>query len=252
MEHLEGRQSVLAALLARQRRFHSILLRHGIHADAVADILAAADASSVPVRYVDDAELSARAHGGSHGGVLAVCGPKPRLGIQQLEESLDRLAQPPLLLLLEGVDDARNLGFTLRTAEALGVHAVLVKKHVWDFDATEVSRPSSGAFERLPLVQIGPATELEPLRRRGIRFYACLAAAQRSMYAIDLTGPSLLVIGGEKRGVSGAVRGLCDRFITIPTLGGPTSLSLSHAAAIVCAEAFRQRHSERASSEEPH
>ncbi len=154
---------------------------------------------------------------------------------------LDDLRPPPLLLLLEGVDDARNLGFTLRSAEALGVHAVLIKKHLWDFDETEVARPASGAYERLPLVQIESVDPLRALQRRGIRIFGCIAGAKRTIYDRNLTRPTLLAIGGEKRGLSGAVREICDRFVTIPTVGGPSSLSLSHAGAIVMAEAHRQR-----------
>lgn len=232
---------MLAALAASQRRFHSILLRRGIHAESVADIVELAEQRHVPVRFVEEGELAAHAHGATHGGVIALCGPKPRLDAGELDALLDRTAGPPLLLLLEGVDDARNLGFTIRTAEAMGVTAMLIKRHVWDFDAAEVARPASGAYERLPLVQLADAGALVRLGARGIRRIACLANAKRTIHEFDLTRPTLLVIGGEKRGVSGAVRSVCDAFATIPTVGGASSLPLSHAAAIVCAEALRQR-----------
>jgi 23S rRNA (guanosine2251-2'-O)-methyltransferase len=143
-------------------------------------------------------------------------------------------------LLLEGVDDARNLGFTIRSAEALGAQAVLIKKHLWDFDPIEVARPASGAYERLPLVQIEDVEPLRQLQRRGLRLLGCIAGARRGLYEVDLKLPTLLAIGGEKRGLSGAVRSICDAFLTIPTRGA-ASLSLSHATAIVLAEAMRQR-----------
>lgn len=241
MEHLEGRQSVFAALQARLRRFDVILLRHGIHVESVAEILDLAAQLGVPVRYVDDRQLDALAHGSTHGGVLAVVSPKPRLDGEQLIELVSKLTDPALLLLIEGVDDARNLGFTLRSAEAFGAHAVLIKKHLWDFDAVEVARPASGAYERLPLAQIEDVAPLERLQKLGVRVFGCIAGAKRTMYDVDLTQPTLLAIGGEKRGLSGAVRKTCDRLITIPTRGEPSSLSLSHAAAIVLAEAMRQR-----------
>jgi 23S rRNA (guanosine2251-2'-O)-methyltransferase len=155
-------------------------------------------------------------------------------------ELLDQLSEPPLLLVLEGVDDARNLGFALRTADAVGAHAVLIKKHLWDFDETEVARPSSGAYERLPLVQLEDVELLRSLQRRGLRLHGAIAGARRSIYDVNLAVGCLRAIGGEKRGLSGAVRGICDRFITIPTQGG-SSLSMSHAAAILLAEAMRQR-----------
>jgi 23S rRNA (guanosine2251-2'-O)-methyltransferase len=241
MEHLEGRQSVFAALQARQRKIDVILLRHGIHEADVREILDLAAVTNVPIRYVDSAQLESMAHGSSHGGVIAVASAKPRTSVDELIHLLDTTQEPALLLLLEGVDDARNLGFTLRSAEALGVHAVLIKKHLWDFDAVEVARPASGAYERMPLVQVSDVAPIKQLQRRGIQLIGCLAGAKRTIYEADLTTPTLLAIGGEKRGLSGAVREICDRFVTIPSKPDPSSLSLSHAGAIVMAEAMRQR-----------
>jgi 23S rRNA (guanosine2251-2'-O)-methyltransferase len=134
MEHLEGKESVIAALQAYQRRFEVILVSHGTHEQKVKDVLDLAAQRGVPVRRVDRAELDALAHGATHDGVLAIVSPKPRMRADELMQMLDSLREPPLLLLVEGADDARNLGFTLRTAEAMGAHAVLIKKHLWDFD----------------------------------------------------------------------------------------------------------------------
>jgi len=241
MEHLEGRQSVFAALQARQRKIDVILLKHGIHEDGVREILDLAAALNVPIRSVDPGELEAMAHGSSHGGVIAVCSAKPRTTLDQLMHLLDTLTEPPLLLVLEGVDDARNLGFTLRSAEALGVHAVLIKKHLWDFDSIEVARPASGAYERMPLVQIDDVAPLKELQRRGLKLIGCLASVNRTIYDADFKAPTIIAIGGEKRGLSGAIRDICDLFVTIPCMPEPSSLSLSHAGAIVMAEAMRQR-----------
>ena len=240
MEHLEGRQSILAALHARQRKFQVILISHGAHVEKLQELLDLAAQLNVPVKSVDRKELDAMAHGQTHGGVVALVGAKPRMTADQLLDHLASLKAPPLLLLIEGVEDARNLGFTLRSAEALGVHAVLIKKHLWDFDAVEVARPASGAYERLPLVQIDTTDPLVTLQRRGLKLYGCVAGAKRRIYDVDLTGPAILASGGEKRGLSGAVRSICDRFITIPTAGA-SSLSLSHASSVVVAEAMRQR-----------
>ncbi len=244
MEHLEGRQSVLAALQAGRRRFREVLVSHGAHLDKLRDVLDLAAERGIPVREADSRELGALAHGATHGGVVAICTPKPRTTPDELLallEQLERATVAPLLLLLEGVEDARNLGFTLRSAEAMGVHAVLIKKHLWDLDAVEVARPSSGAYERMPLVQVGEVDLLRQLQKRGLRLHGCIAGAKRTLYDRDLTRPTILAIGGEKRGLSGAVRSICDRFLSIPTATPGTSLSLSHASAIVMAEAMRQR-----------
>ena len=245
MEHLEGQQSIIAAMQARQRRIDVILLAHGAHDEKYADLLSMAGQLAIPIRRVDRKELDALAHGSTHGGVIAVCSPKPRLTAGELDHLLDSLREPAPMLLIEGVEDARNLGFILRTAEAMGVHAVLIKKHLWEFDAIEIARPASGAYERLPLVQIDEVSPLRALQARGLRLLGCLAGARATMYDADLTRSVILALGGEKRGLSGAVREICDGFVTIPSVGGPSSLSLSHAAAIVTAEAFRQRRAKR-------
>src|SRR5688572_5688845 len=204
MEHLEGRQSVIAALRARQRRFQVILVKQDAHAEKVQDVLDAAAEAGVPVRRADARELDALAHGSTHGGIVAIASPKPRTTPEQLIQILNGVERAPLLLLLEGVDDSRNLGFTLRSAEALGAHAVLIKKHLWDFDPVEIARPASGAYERLPLVQLDDVVPLQQLQRRGLRLYGCIAGVKRTVYDVDLAKPAILAIGGEKRGLSGA------------------------------------------------
>jgi 23S rRNA (guanosine2251-2'-O)-methyltransferase len=240
MEHLEGRQSVLAALAARQRRFEVILVNQGAHEEKIQEVLDAALAAGVPVKRVDGRELDAMAHGATHGGVLALVSPKPLTTAAELLKMLEQ-DQCPLLLLIEGVEDARNLGFTLRSAEALGAKAVLIKKHLWNFDPIEVARPASGAFERLPLLQVEDTELLEQLRSRGIQLLGCVGGARRTIYDVNLTEGVILAIGGEKRGLSGAVRRICDGIVAIPTLPGKASLPMSHAAAVVLAEANRQR-----------
>ena len=241
MEHLEGRQSVLAALQARRRKFEVILVSHGAHSQGIQEVIDLAAEQGVAVRFVDRGELDALAHGATHGGLLAIVSPRPRTSVDELLELVKGAPEPPLLLLLEGIDDARNLGFVLRTAEATGAHAVLIKKHLWDFDPVEVARPASGAYERLPLVQIESVEPLQKLQRLGLRLLGCLAGAKQTIYQAALTGPTILAIGGEKRGLSGAVRAICDAFVTIPARRPSSSLSLSHAAAVVLSEAMRQR-----------
>jgi 23S rRNA (guanosine2251-2'-O)-methyltransferase len=237
--HLEGQGCVRAALAARLRRLELVLIDRAAHPARVEDLLREAEARGVPVKRVSRAELDRMTHGRTHGGVAAICGPRPLTSPAQL---LDRLGDSaaPLLLLLEGVDDARNLGFTLRTADALGVDAVLLKKHLWDFDETDVSRASSGAFERIALVKFESPDLVRQLQRRGARLWGCSGRARRAIDEVDLSGPTILAVGGEKRGLSGAMRRLCDGLVSIPTRGG-ASLALSQAAAIALAEAARQR-----------
>ena len=225
IEVLEGRICALAALQAGRRKVEALLVKQGIRDDTIRDLLDAAAARGVPVRKVREEALDAQAHGKTHGGVLALAEPMPP---STLPASLD------FALLLDGVDDGRNLGYALRSAEAFGVQAVILRRRAWDFDGADVSRASSGAFERLPVV-IGD--QVPP----GLALIGCMAEAPRTIYEEDFTRPLVLAIGGEKRGLSAALRDRCVSRVSIPTKEGAPSLSLTHAAAVVMAEVARQR-----------
>lgn len=239
--HLEGRMSVMAALQAGRRRIESIWVRNDAEPGKFDEVLELAKKKKVPVRQVAAAELDTIAHAKTHGGLIAMTEPRP----SDTEKDVDAILaaeKAPFLLLLEGIDDDRNLGFTLRTAEALGVHAVIVKRRDWDVDETGVSRSSAGAFERMCIVRTDREDGLlERLKSKGFAIWGCVPNVMGTIHQADLKGPIVLAVGGEKRGLSGAVRGLCTGFMRIPMKPGVTSLSMSHAAAIAMAEVVRQR-----------
>ena len=225
IEVLEGRICTLAALKAGRRKFDSIMIRHGIQDDTIRDLLDAAAERGVPVRRVREEALEAQAHGKTHGGVLGIAGPLPPIPLPD---------QADFVLFLDGVDDGRNLGYAIRSAEAFGVQAVILRRRAWDFDGGDVSRASSGAYERMPVV-IG---DFPP---PGLALIGCMAGAGKTIYEEDLKRPLALAIGGEKRGLSAAVRDRCASRVSIPTVEGAASLSLTHAAAVALAEVARQR-----------
>lgn len=229
MELLEGRICTLAALQAGRRKVESILVRQGIREDSIRDILDLAESRGVPVRRVRQEALDAQAHAKTHGGVLALAEPIPPA---PLPESLD------FALFLDGIDDARNLGYVIRSADAFGVQAVLLHRRSWDFDGGDVSRASSGAFERMPVVIAKDPPQ-------GLALIGCMAGARKTLYEEDLRRPLALALGGEKRGLSAAVRDRCDSRVSIPTRAGGPSLSLTHAAAVAMAEVARQRMAEK-------
>ena len=252
-EKLEGRQSILAALKARQRKFELIMVGYGAHQDKIEDVLKTAKEQNIPIKTVSSEEIDSAAKGKTHGGLIAICSPKPLTPIPELFSIIQKTPNP-FLILLEGIEDEQNLGFIIRSAGALGVNAILVKKHIWAFDTFTVSRTSYGAYEMMPLVKIekeparpegrsGGSDVLSQLKKNGLKIYGAVAGAKKTMYEMDFTKPVIIALGGEKRGLSGAMRESCDGFFSIPMPTGDeiASLSLSHSAAIIMAEVMRQR-----------
>ena len=240
--HLEGKQSVLAALKARKRKIDLVLLKAGSQQERIQEILEECERQAISVKYVSASELDQLAFGKTHGGVIALCSRRHPDKFEDLPSILHVSSALPLLLVLEGIEDANHLGYLLRSAEALGAQAVLLKKHVWDFDEIRVSRASSGAFERLPLIKLSDASQVRKFHKFDIRLWGCIANSKRTVYDVDLTVPVALAVGGEKRGLSGKLRDECDGFLRIPMLqGSASSLSLTHAACLLLGEAFRQR-----------
>jgi len=240
--HLEGLQSVGSAIQARKRKIEVLLLKSGMNLKRIAGLLEQAESQNIPIKYVEPTELSQITHGRTHGGVVALCSRKPLERFQDLREILRARSGYPLLLLLEGVEDGQHLGYVLRSAEALGAHAVLLKKHLWSFDETTLSRASSGAFERVPVIKFSEADEVRHFVKYDIELWGCIAGVKKDMYSVNMKKPLALAVGGEKRGLSGKVRERCDGFMKIPMVeGSSSSLSLTHAACLLLGEAARQR-----------
>lgn len=246
-EKLEGKQSILSALKARRRRIELIMVSWSAHRDKTVDVLTLAAGQNIPVKIVSPEELDAAAKGRTHAGLIAICSPMPLTTADELIEGIKRSENPSLILLLEGVEDEQNLGFIIRSAFAFGLDAILLKKHIWNFDPLSLSRTSYGAYERMPLVKIEKESEtLKQLSRAGLKMWGAIAGAKRTLYDIDFTGPCVIALGGEKRGLSAVVREQCNGFFRIPMPNAPNeterpSLSLSHSAAIIMAESMRQR-----------
>ena len=235
---LEGKISVAAALRARQRKFEVVLVSSAVHEEKVAEVVRLAGECRVPCRTVPPAALEKLTHGKTHGGVVATCTDRSST---PLDEILKKGSTPPLLLYLEGIEDVRTMGQIMRTADALGVTGIIIRKHKWDFDSGDLSRASSGSYEHLPLYRTEGVDVLDHLRKEKITSIGCIAGVRRTIYEGEWNRPTLVAIGGEKRGLSGATRERCDGFLKIPTRKGAPSLTSGHAAAIVLGEAARSR-----------
>lgn len=246
LEKIYGLHAVEALLRHHPRRVKQIWLAEGRDDPRVQQLLTLAGAARVAVESCDRRVLDEWVEG-VHQGVVAEVSPSQVWGENMLEEILERSETPPLLLVLDGVTDPHNLGACLRTADAAGVQAVIVPK---DKSATlnaTVRKVACGAAEVIPLVAVtNLARTLEKLQQRGLWVVGTAGEATQALYQQDLTGPIVLVMGAEGKGMRRLTRERCDYLVRLPMAGSVSSLNVSVAAGVCLFEAVRQRGAGRA------
>jgi 23S rRNA (guanosine2251-2'-O)-methyltransferase len=188
----------------------------------------------------DDARLQQLAGTSRHQGVVARVTPVPQL--HSLDDLLDAIDGPPLLLVLDGVTDPHNLGACLRVADGAGVHAVIAPKdHAVGINAT-VAKVASGAAETVPYFMVtNLARTLAELKERDIRIVGTAEDAPGTIYQSDFSGAMALVLGAEGAGMRQLTRRSCDELVRLPMKGAVESLNVSVASGICLYEALRQR-----------
>ncbi|HEX5504559.1 MAG TPA: TrmH family RNA methyltransferase [Thermomicrobiales bacterium] len=236
---LEGFLSVSAALLARNRRVDAVLVRRAAPGDRIARLAALARAAGVPLRRVDDVAIARYAAGSSHGGIVALVGPRRFLPLDAL-----LAGRRPFVAMLDGLEDPYNFGHAVRALYAAGVDGLVVRPRDWlPVDGT-IARASAGTTELLPTaVAADLADAAACCKARGLAV-VCAAQGREAvpMYSADLAGPLCLVLGGERRGVGRALLGQADVVVRIPYgRAFARSLGLTAAAAALAFEVARQR-----------
>jgi 23S rRNA (guanosine2251-2'-O)-methyltransferase len=199
-----------------------------------------AQAAGAKIIDSDDARLGKLCGGRGHQGVVARVQALPPK--HSLDDVLDEVQGPPLVLVLDGVTDPHNLGACLRVADGAGAHAVVAPRdHAVGLNAT-VAKVASGAAETVPYLMVtNLARTLGELKERDIRIVGTSDDAERTLYELDLTGPVALVLGAEGPGMRQLTRKTCDELVRIPMAGAVESLNVSVAAAVCLFEAHRQR-----------
>lgn len=245
LEKVYGVHAVEALLRHHPKRVKQLWLAESRHDPRVQTLVELAGQNRVPVGHKDRRELDEWAEG-VHQGVVAEVSPSQVWGEAMLEELLDRREGPPLLLVLDGVTDPHNLGACLRTADAAGALAVIVPK---DKSATlnaTVRKVACGAAEVIPLVAVtNLARTLEKLQQRGLWLVGTAGEAEQELYQQDLTGPTVLIMGAEGKGMRRLTRDHCDYLVRLPMSGSVSSLNVSVATGVCLFEAVRQRQAKR-------
>lgn len=234
--------------------FHAITVRLKMAADSIVEIYADAGRrdermrsflqrvgeAGVRIIEADDRRLQQISGSPRHQGVVAKV--KVMAMPKSLDDWLDQVKEPPLLLVLDGVTDPHNLGACLRVADGAGAHAVIAPKdHAVGLNAT-VAKVASGAAETVPYFMVtNLARTLGELKERDIWVTGTANEAPVTLYESDLTGPVALVLGAEGKGMRQLTRKHCDALISIPMAGAVESLNVSVASGICLYEAVRQR-----------
>ena len=187
-----------------------------------------------------DERLAQLARSDRHQGVVARV--QPLAAAKSLDDTLDLVDGPPLVLVLDGVTDPHNLGACLRVADGAGAHAVVAPKdHAVGINAT-VAKVASGAAETVPYFMVtNLARTLNELKEREILVVGTAEDAPRSIWEVDLSGPVALVFGAEGRGLRQLTAKTCDELVHLPMRGAVESLNVSVASGICLYEAARQR-----------
>ncbi len=204
------------------------------------DLLRQAGLHGVRVMPIDGKRLDGMAAGGRHQGVIARVSARQKF--VTIEDVLDVLDGPALLLVLDGIQDPHNLGACLRVADAVGAHAVIAPKDkAVGLNATAI-KVASGAADTVPYITVtNLARTLRELQERDIWTIGADGEASKTLYAIDQCGPVAWVLGAEGSGLRRLTRETCDELAAIPMQGSVESLNVSVASGICLFEARRQR-----------
>ena len=238
---LVGRNAVTEALKSG-RGINKLWIASGDREGSVAEIAALAKERGIVVQYVERAKIEALAGGHRHQGVLAYVAPVPYAELEDILKAAEAKGEAPFIVLLDELEDPHNLGALLRTADATGVHGILIpKRRSVSLNAT-VAKTSAGAVEYVPVARIGNiAQTLKKLKEKGFWVAGADMDCEKAYYEADLTGPLVLVVGSEGKGMSRLTKEACDFIVRMPMVGRINSLNASVAGSILMYESMRQR-----------
>jgi 23S rRNA (guanosine2251-2'-O)-methyltransferase len=245
-DQIYGFIPVLEALRAHSRKLEQISIAEGVRHARLQELLTLARSSGVPVHRVPRNALDRLLPGVTHQGVVARATAGSYRDAEELLDEVGRQVgtdKPPLVLGLDAIEDPRNLGAILRTAECAGVSGVFIpERRAVGLTAT-VAKAAAGALEYTAVARVTNLVQLiEQLKARNIWVIGADAQGSSSYSEWDWTVPSALFLGSEGSGLHRLVRERCDVLLRIPLLGKIESLNVSVAAGIILYEAVRQRH----------
>ena len=206
------------------------------------EIIVLAESAGIHVDAVSRRELEGQSQTKKHQGVIAVV-PDPRYhDPEDLVAAASSRGETPLIVMLDGIQDPHNLGAIARTVDAAGAHGLIIPERRAVGITPGAVRASAGALEHVGVARaVNLNRTIENLKRAGVAVIGLDAEGEIDYTEADFTGPTVIVVGAEGKGISRLVKENCDQLVSIPMVGELSSLNASVSAGIVLYEAFRQR-----------
>jgi len=240
-EIIYGIHAVKALLEREPQRFIEVFILKGREDKRLIPLIQEIEANGVAVQVANRQWLDSKSEGGVHQGIIARIKEGKQFHENDLPDLLER-TDAPFLLILDGVTDPHNLGACLRSAEAAGVHAVIVPKDRSALLNATAKKVASGAAETMPLIRVtNLARTLRYLQEQNVWVVGTAGEADHTLYQSKLTGSIAIVMGAEGEGMRRLTREHCDELISIPMAGTVSSLNVSVATGVCLFEAVRQR-----------
>ncbi len=237
-----GRHPVLELLRADSRRVEEIAIIAEGRGPALQDLLSLAKTRGVKVSFRTREQLTAMAGTPHHQGVVARAAEATYHTVEDLLTIPPDRGELAFFVALDQVQDPRNLGAILRSAEATGAHGVVVPKHHAAGLTGAAAKSAVGAAEIVPVARVTNLVQcLETMKKNGVWVMGATTAGGKAPWDVDLTGGVCLVLGGEAEGLRPLVARTCDVLMTLPMRGRLGSVNVSAAAAVLCFEVLRQR-----------
>jgi 23S rRNA (guanosine2251-2'-O)-methyltransferase len=248
MDRLTGIHAVREALEAG-RAFDRIVIAKGRQDSRVEEIVQAARARNISVRFEDRGQLDRLADSKDHQGIVALVAARAAGTLDEILAAANAGAghgEKGLIVMLDGVEDPHNLGAVIRTALAAGAHGVVIPERRAAGLTDTVARASAGALAHLAVAKVTNLVRtMEELKEAGYWLVGLDERGDKNYTDVDYTSPTGIILGGEGKGLHELTRKRCDFVVSLPTTGPVKSLNVSVAAGVVLFEALRQRKGKR-------
>ena len=235
-----GRNAVKELLLGG-RDIDKLYITSGEREGSINQLLGIAAERGIPITECDRIRLDSIAKGGRHQGIIAIAAERNYSTVDEILERAREKGEPPFVVVCDGIEDPHNLGAIIRSAECVGAHGIIIpKRRAVGLTAT-VAKSSAGALEHMPVAKVtNIASAIDDLKEKGLWIYAADMDGS-TYYKTDMKGAVALVLGSEGFGISRLVKEKCDFTLSIKLHGRVNSMNVSCAAAVILAEAARQR-----------